>query len=347
LLTLDSAQGIADRVQIEIPSLPTPPAGKSYYAWLLGDNGLEKPPILLGSFDKGGRASLSYPGDQQHSDLLSSYSRFLITLQTAGTSPATPSLDPQDFAYYAALSRIANPQDAINHYSLLDHLRHLLAQDPKVKAAGLSGGLDIWLFRNSLKILEWAGSARDARASAAPGDTGAIDFSRRQLTRILQYLDGLTYVKTENLPPDLNTLLVDPNAGKIGLLTIDQQNQNPPGYLKHIGTHLRDIVVEPGVTPEQKQLAIEISQGINNVQGWMEAVHNDAAKLLQMDRNQLQQPEALLLYNDLFNQANNAFAGQTDPNTNQIKAGVAQIHYNIQRLASFNIMPCTATTACG
>ena len=45
--------------------------------------------------------------------------------------------------------------------------------------------------------------------------------------------------------------------------------------------------------------------------------------------------------NNLFTQANNAFVGQVDPNTNNVKDGVVQIHYNIQALATFDITPCT------
>jgi hypothetical protein len=45
----------------------------------------------------------------------------------------------------------------------------------------------------------------------------------------------------------------------------------------------------------------------------------------------------------MFTQANYAFVGQFDPNTSRVKEGVVQIHYNIQGLATFDVMPCTIT----
>jgi hypothetical protein len=188
-----------------------------------------------------------------------------------------------------------------------------------------------------LKILEAAGSARDAQQG---GDAGLI---QRQLVRILDYLDGSQFVQTENLPPGLPPLLIDPTIARVALLEINVQNQTPPGYLKHIGSHLGELTQVPGATPAQKALAIQINKDINNVQGWLENVHRDAEKLIQMTPSQLQQPAALTTLDDLFTQANNAFVGQTDPNTNQVKEGVVQIHYNVQRLATFDIQPYQAS----
>jgi hypothetical protein len=117
--------------------------------------------------------------------------------------------------------------------------------------------------------------------------------------------------------------------------------QNPPGYLKEIGNHLRELVTVPGVTPGQRALAIRINEELNNVQFWLQAVHDDATKLIQMTSQQLLAPATIPLLDSLFTQANTAFVGQTDSNTGQVKAGVVQIHYDIQRLATFDIQPYT------
>ena len=57
----------------------------------------------------------------------------------------------------------------------------------------------------------------------------------------------------------------------------------------------------------------------------------------------MSQPAALSILDDLFTQANHAFLGQFDPNTNTVKEGVVQIHNNIQKLATFDVMSCTST----
>ena len=137
-------------------------------------------------------------------------------------------------------------------------------------------------------------------------------------------------------------MLIDPTVAHVALLEFEP-TQDPPGYLKHIGSHLQSIDQIAAATPEQHALSIRINQAINNVQGWLNAVHADASKLIHMNSDQLVQPDALTTLNDLFTQANNAFVGQVDPSTNNVKEGVVQIHYNIQALATFDVAPCTTT----
>jgi serine/threonine protein kinase len=346
MMSLTSSSGITDELQIHLENVSPPLAGKSYYAWLLPDTNDETNslPLTLGVLAvKNSQATLNYAGDANHTNLLSQYSRLLVTEEDAGTQPVNPSLNLADRRYSAAFSHVPNPQDTVNHFSLVDHLRHLLSQDPKLQKVGLVGGLDSWLYRNTLKVLEWAGSARDL---ALTNDNPAL--IRRQLLRILDYLDGSQFVQTENLPPDLATdpVLTDPTITRVALLEISPAQQ-PPGYLKHIGTHLSDITQAPGVSPAQQQLASEINSDINNVQVWLSAVHHDAAELIQQPADQIIQPQTLPIFNDLFVQANKAFTGQTDPHTGQVKAGVAQIYYSIQNLATFEITPCTKSNCVG
>jgi len=346
LMDLTSSSGITDHLQIRLENISALPPEKSYYAWLLPDaetdTEIDILPLLIGTLTiHNGRTMLDYTGDADHTNLLSKYSRFLITAEDATSQPVNPSLDTATWAYSGIFSHTANPQDTTSRFSLVDHLRHLLSQDPKLKSVNLVGGLDTWLYRNTLKILEWTGSARDL--AVANDNTELI---RRQLVRILDYLDSSQFVETENLPPDLaqTPVLTDPIIARVGLLQISPQQQ-PPGYLKHIGTHLSDIAGSPGVTPEQIQLALQTNTAINNVQVWLTAVHADAVELIHKPADQLIQPETLPIFNDMFTQATKAFVGQVDPHTGQVKEGVAQIHYKNQSLATFDISACIGSKA--
>jgi serine/threonine protein kinase len=335
-VSLASNVGIADQLEVSLQNLPPPQAGKTYWVWLLSDSKTQALPLSLGQLSvQNGKATMFYAGDSQHSDILASYNRFLITQEDAGAQPAYYTFNKSDWSFAAVLSETPSPADTTNHFSLLDHTRHLLAQDPKLKAAGLIGGLDIWLFRNTQKILEWSGSARDSTDPA---------FIQRQTVRILDYLDGSQFVGTEHLPAGMAPIQVDPVIARVALLEIDQ-SQNPPGYLKHIANHLHEITQSPGVSADQQAIATRIITAIDNVEVWLKAVHGDAEKILLMPPDQLRQPAGQALLDDMFTQANNAFIGQTDPNTLQVKEGVAQIHYNIQRLATFEVAPCTASNA--
>ncbi|HEV2583528.1 MAG TPA: serine/threonine-protein kinase, partial [Ktedonobacteraceae bacterium] len=339
---ISSNQGITDELEISLQNIPNPQPGKSYYAWLLNDTQTSLPAVPLGPLlVTHGQVTKLYV-DQLHNNLLTNYSRFLITEEGTSPPPVTPSLDNTAWVYSAAFPTTPNPADTVNHFSVLDHLRHLLSQDPKLKTAGLGGGLDIWLFRNVTKVVEQAGSARDAQGQCTPAPNNAsCGDIHRAVVRVLDYLDGSTYVNTE--VPSNTPLLINQTIARVALLEFDPVHQQPPGYLDHIGTHLRELANAPGVTTGQHNLAIQIGQAINNVQGWLQAVRADAVKLVQMNNSQLSQPAALTLLNDLLTQAKYALVGFLDPNTNTVRDGVAQIHDDIQGLATFNVTPCTTT----
>jgi hypothetical protein len=336
----NSNQGISDELVINLQNLPNPQQGKSYYAWLVNETQAGLPAVAIGALPLNhGQVTMTYI-DPQHSNLLANYGHLLLTQEDTNPPPVTPSLDATTWRYSAAFPTTPNPADTTNHFSLLAHLRHLLSQDPKLAGVGLGGGLDIWLFKNVTKVVEQAGSARDAQRQCAPANTGACDFLRRALVRVLDYLDGSTYVQTD-VPPGITPLQIDKTIARVALLEFDTVNQQPPGYLYHIENHLREITSSPGVTAAQHALAIRITQDINNVKAWLQVVHTDAVKLVHMDNTQLSQPAALSLLNDMLTQAKYALVGQFDPNTSTVQEGVAQIHNNIQGLATFDVSPCT------
>jgi len=151
-----SSEGLNDVVHLDLGGLTPPAPGKSDYAWLLPDTSHnEQQPVFLGTLlIFKGSAQLTYTAPN-HTNVLATYSRFLVTEQAANEEPIIPSLDPATWRYAGSIPDTPTPGDA-NHYSLLSHLRHLLAKDPTLELIGLSGGLDIWLYRNAGKILEWS-----------------------------------------------------------------------------------------------------------------------------------------------------------------------------------------------
>jgi len=325
-----SSQGLNDVVHLDLGGLTPPAPGKSDYAWLLPDTSHnEQQPVFLGTLlIFKGSAQLTYTSPN-HTNVLATYSRFLVTEQAANEEPIIPSLDPATWRYAGSIPDTPTPGDA-NHYSLLSHLRHLLAKDPTLELIGLSGGLDIWLYRNAGKILEWSSAARDDWA----GGQASLALMRRQIDRVLDYLDGAAFV-WRDVPP-ATPLLVDPKAGRIGLLEFDQ-GQNPPGYLTHIDLHLVGYSHSPGVTADQKRLATKIDAMLIAVTALLWKVHADAALLAQMSDTALLAPQALALLNDMETNANDAFVGQPDPATGSVQGGVTQIHDELQRLSTIEV----------
>jgi hypothetical protein len=268
-----------------------------------------------------------YAGDEQHSNLLATTSRFLITEESASITPSVPSPDLTTWRYYAELPQLPA---AGQTYSLLDHLRHLLASDPTLETLHLHGGLNVWTYRNTQSILQWAGSARDAWSTK--------DFTsmHRQIVSILDYLDGAKLVQ-QDVPP-ATPMLANSQIAQVGLLQI-KANQAPPGYLYHSALHLNGVLSSPGATPYQRHLGTQITTGVDNVNSWLEQLHQDAVELVHMSDAQLALPSSLQKLNDMVIQANNAYMGRTDPSTGQQQIGVSQIYRDVQLLATFDVKP--------
>ena len=343
-----SAQGIADQLQIQLQNIPDPQAGKSYYAWLLADRhphveqpALEPPlqfklPLLLGKLPVShGSVSFFYHGDAQHDNLFSISSRLLITEEDTNGTPRGPTADRSTWRYYAEI-----PQTPYgpNQLSALDHIRHLFYKETKVGVLGLPGGLDIWLYRNTEKLMEWAISARDDYHAQVSDPTVIHNL----FVSMLDYLDGTPNVHID--VPAGTPIAADPGASKVALLTVDPSQgkdlaTNPPGYLDHVPLHLNGVIRAPDATAQMRALATEIIQALNNAGRWLVQTRMLARQLVNMNADQLAQPTTLTMLDSLLSDTTYAYIGQLNPNTNQVVPGVLQVHYDIQRLATLNITP--------
>jgi len=348
----DGAQGVADQLQVDLQNVQVPPAGKSYYLWLLADKDTTPKPDLLGSapihppllltnnlpVQQNGTIHYQYKGDAQHNNLLSATSRLLITLEDAGKNPASPSTDRTTWVYYAELPQALIPQDPTGLRGL-DHIRHLYYNENHLQVLALYGGLDIWILRNTAKLLEGSTSARDD----FNGTTSNYTLMHNLFISILDYLDGIPNVHLD--VPVGTPVIADSTYAKVSLLTVDPTRQgvaqflatDPPGDLDHIELHLNQLNRAPDATPQMHTLSLEIVVAIENAKGWLQHVRTDAKQLFNMLPDQLAQPAARAVLDDLVTQVTYAYIGQPDPITGIIKPGVLQAHYDVLKLATFDI----------
>jgi len=96
-----------DQLQVTLNDIPSPPAGKTYYAWLDNSNSeASQIPHWPLQFSNGSvHASF---GDAQHGDLLAQYTRFLITLEDTVSTPVIPFPDLSSHLYYAIISHTSS-----------------------------------------------------------------------------------------------------------------------------------------------------------------------------------------------------------------------------------------------
>jgi serine/threonine protein kinase len=102
VMFLRSTNGNYDQIQVEMSNVPPPPQGYVYYAWLVS-NTLENGPAHWQLVYNKGTLQLkkqSYPG---YANLLKPNTLFLVTKESAGSSPAVPYTDPRARLYYAQI----------------------------------------------------------------------------------------------------------------------------------------------------------------------------------------------------------------------------------------------------
>jgi len=333
-LNENTSQGIDDELQITLHKLGTPASGKSYYAWLLGDkNQAESQSILLGKLNVvNGSVNLLYPGDAQHTNLLQITSRFLVTEEDSSTTPLLPSPDTNTWRYDGAFPSTPNPNDA-HHFSFLNHLRHLLADEPILDELELPGGLNNWFARNSETLIQWTTSARDRWQNAHD-----LMFVRDESIQILSYLDGMSFLVPDLPPASANVpVTLDGHLAALGLLNVRGTSQNPPSYMEQMVYHLNGLLDAPGSPASVRSTAAALLPAMSNVTTWLQNLRSDDKQLLAMTDAQLQQPAALSLLDDMVLQASNAYTGSTDPSTGQLKQGVVWIHQQLQSMAAMTI----------
>lgn len=355
-LYVNNNQGINDEVLIDLHNLAAPAPGKSYYAWLLGDmNQSEVPWVAIGKVSLNrGNVHFLYPGDQAHTNLLNDMSRFILTEGDTNTAPDNPLIDPSTWRYYGVIDQTPSVKDPI-HFSLLDHLRHLLVQAPELKVLGLPGGLSIWMMRNVEEIAKWALIAKERWESK---DTGGI---RQYLVNILYYLDGecTQQADLQGLPavnpitPENQTIAHIAHFALLNPCVQEEQEQAnvlkqvfrhvPHNYVDHLLFHIAGVIQSPRVSPGTQALAVQINAAINAVKARLLQMRQDAEQVLHMTDDQLVQLSALNLLSDLQIQARYAYTGKTDPTTGNVQEGVAWIYDNVERLATFDVTPYTST----
>lgn len=331
---VNSAQGINDKFEVAFPKLSSPKTGKAYYAWLLTDKGLsDRQSLLLGTLtnaqNEGSGMALMYVGDAQHSNLLTTYSRVVITQDDASFAPIAPI---SSWLYYGEITQV-RPSITVDKapYSMLDHVRHLDADDPTLEALShpISNGLAYWLKQNIGKVQEWASAARNEQ------DAGLV---HRHMLRILDYLAGSRLIRSI-LPQE--PLMLDTPEEQVGVVRGDIQEQS---YLSHVEKHLSGILISPHVPRDQRLLADTLRINLQQIAQEEEQVYVDALQLAEMTLAQLHTDTAHTLLDKMHQNADRAYVGYVDPITQERFIGVSDLYAGIEQLSTIHLFPCSPET---
>jgi serine/threonine protein kinase len=330
--------GIDDSFQVRLSNIPSPQAGKSYYAWLLPDQvQSEANTRALGVLVvSNGAATLSSPYvDPLHDNLLASFSRFLVTEEPTNPAPLDPSLDKGTWRFYAEIPQtplVQNCVAAINQLNALCHLRHLLSGDPELAQVNLPGGLNYWFLNNVKELQQWAGKVAEGN--------DPVDI-RHKAVDMLYTLDGTGCIAQDVLsaPPGGGNTPDDYTLTKVAAISLLNCSSTPnlTGFLSHIHNHLGAMVRSPGVLREQLTQAGEISTEFDVINAWLGQIHQDARQLVALDNPHLVQDQGIRLRGEIHSLATRVLNGGIDPGTARAENGVTAISEQIQQLATMDI----------
>lgn len=337
-----NALGINDMFDVSLSSIPNPAAGNSYYAWLLPDSDQpEGIAIALGPLsDSGGTWALATTyTDPQHSNLIGSFSRLLITEEPTNPAPQSYSLDKTKWRYYAAIpqtptSTTCDVLTTLNQLSDLCHVRHLLSNDPDLEKVHLQGGLNYWFSNNVSEIVKWADEGKT--------HTSPVDI-RHKMINILYVLDGAGCIeqdvqKASHAAPGTNNTPDDNSLSRIAAIPLlNCPASAAPGFLPHISSHLNAIAQRPDVLASQAKLAIQINTELNTVSVELQQLHADALQLVEMQDNQLTQSQGMALRSKVDALATSILSGGVDPMNGTSEVGVQTLSTQMQQLATFDI----------
>lgn len=307
-------QGIMDELHIVLAGLVVPAKGAGYYAWMAKASGsAETRWQPLGWLMFSPRTATLLYRDPQRRNLLSTFSRFLITQEQASIPPLQPSTT---WVAQASISTVPAPRDP-HHYSLLNHLQHLLAADPALERLHLQKGLVTYLAANTEAVQQEA-------ASLVPDwHAGHFVEVRACLIRILDWLDGSAAVSAD--VPSGTPFLAPLPAARIGLLTLSP-TENPPGYVLHTDLHLEGVATSPGASLMQQEEAKRLRIEMNAIALALSTMREDALPLVRMPFAELARSTTLSSLIALDNLARTAWNGTAEtPGVAQVSADIAQL----------------------
>ncbi len=104
LASQNAPRNTYDQLQVTLDNIQSPPAGKTYIAWLESSNSEANSIPHWQLQVANGSVRATYQGDAQHTDLLAQNTKFLITAEDASATPIIPAPDLGMHLFYANIS---------------------------------------------------------------------------------------------------------------------------------------------------------------------------------------------------------------------------------------------------
>ena len=307
----DDALGRDDVLRVEMQNVAPPPDGKSYFAWL---HDITNHTLPLGQFTLQNNSIIFlYPGNAQHTNLLSTINGFTITTENTGSKPQAPTGQ----VVYRAMD---NP-------TTFQYIKNILYQTPDLP--GQQGAV--------AGLFDTIKSMNDKSNSIVDTLQGSHDylFVTRQAIRIIEMIDGTNYARSSGDLPANDPDLINAN---IGLISSPTQI----GYIDALAAQLTKLKQAAGNDAGLLQRIQHVENAITDLRDWIQKIRTYDIQLLQAPN--FVNPTAINATLQLKNLASDAYTGHTiPPNPGPLpilgSAGAYQAYVEAQYMAAFTIAP--------
>ncbi len=246
----DDALGHADVLRLNIGNIAAPPQDKEYQAWL---QDIHHHTLPLGTLTLNNEsATLLYPGNAQHTNLLSLTQGVIVTVENAGQKPSVPTGE----VVYKAAPDVAS----------FSYVRNILYQTPNFPS---DSSVMVGMFETIKSINDKAGSLVDSVQG-----THDYGLAKRQATRILELIDGSDYAKASgDLPKNMPSKVY----ARVGLLSSPTQ----PGYIDTLATQVDKLQQTAGDNATLQQHIQNMKSAITDLRDWIQKLRSYDIPLVQ------------------------------------------------------------------
>ncbi len=305
----DDALGHADVLRLNIQNIAAPPENKVYQAWLQDNkhHTLSLGPLTLNN----DTATLFYPGNTKHTNLLSLAQEIFVTDENTGQTPSTP---VGNVVYMATFDT-----------ATLQYVKNILYQTPNFPTNDSV----------IVDMLETIKSINDKGGSLVDSIQGTHDYAlaKRQAIRIIELIDGTQYAKTSgDLPKDMPSEVY----ARMGLLSSPTQQ----GYIDTLGTQLDKLQQAAPNNASLQQHIQNVKSAVTDLRQWVQSLRSYDRPLVQATT--IANPALLSNALQVRQLASDAYTGRIvppndSPSPSLGSAGAYQAYTECQYLATLDV----------
>lgn len=246
----DDAIGHAAQLRIDLQNVAPPPQGKRDVAWLKDSNNHF---LLLGTLaPQNGAVSYTYPGDANHTNLISIVESVTVTQEDIGPDPVAPR---GKTVYQASIDATAFP-----------YIRNILYH---MSGFPTANGVVVGLYDTIKSMNDKTGSISDSIQY-----THDYALALRQATRVIEMIDGHDYARSSGDLPAKYVSFID---AKVGIVSSPSQQ----GYLDTLQDQLQKIRQSAANNATLLQHVTYAQNAITDLKNWIQQIRTDDVAILK------------------------------------------------------------------